>query len=264
MMNKKFIYGILFILLIILAPLFLLSCSVTDSVTETPVAETVSHEMEENSPLVAESPSPSPSVTPVQKKYSPPPAPVIPEPVEVEEEPIVVEPEPEKAPIEAWPVWMYIPAIGLDAEIQDTGRDTEIDSMAIVPSGSIISWWRESSIPGNEGNAILGGHNKWNGQYGQLYALDTMDIGDVMVIVYDDETRVVFRLESVFVYALATAPANVIMDLHGDARVTIITCKEPFNPVTGTSDNRIIAIFKEESVFVIPDPPIEPFPPQER
>jgi hypothetical protein len=67
----------------------------------------------------------------------------------------------------------------------------------------------------------------------------------------------------VFVYVLATAPADIIMDLTGDARVTIITCKAPFNPNTGTSDNRIVATFREESVFEIPDPPITPFPARE-
>ena len=69
-----------------------------------------------------------------------------------------------------------------------------------------------------------------------------------------------FMLESVFVYALATAPSDLIMDVHGEARVTLITCKGPYNPRIGTSDNRIVATFKEESVFLIPDPPIEPFP----
>jgi hypothetical protein len=71
-------------------------------------------------------------------------------------------------------------------------------------------------------------------------------------------------LESVFVYALATAPADLIMYAGGDARVTVITCKAPFNTRTGTSDNRIVAVFKEESVFEIPDPPIEPFPPLDK
>jgi sortase (surface protein transpeptidase) len=53
------------------------------------------------------------------------------------------------------------------------------------------------------------------------------------------------------------------MDYYGDARVTLITCKGPFNPSAGTSDNRIVATFKEVSVFVVPDPPIAPFPPLE-
>ena len=155
---------------------------------------------------------------------------------------------------------MYIPALNVDAEIQDTGTDYVKDTMIIAPSGSVISWWRGSSIPGNEGNAIFGGHNRWKGELGQLFALDTLEIGDEMEIVYDDDTRLTFRLESVFVYLLATAPAETIMSTKGEARVTLITCKDPFNPITGTSDNRIIAIFKEESVFEIPDPPVTPFP----
>ena len=155
---------------------------------------------------------------------------------------------------------MRIPTLSVEAEIQGTYYD-ETDTMEIVPSASIISWLKEGPIPGNDGNAILGGHNRWKGIIGQLFYLDTLEIGDEMEIDYADGSSLTFRLESVFVYPLATADADRIMDLEGDARVTVITCKDPFNPATGTSDNRIIAVFKEESVFVIPDPPIEPWPP---
>ena len=199
------------------------------------------------------------TITPMPQPQ--PPVEVSPEPEPMQEpEP---EPEPEPDPIEAWPVWMYIPALGVDAAIQDTGTNAKGTSMDIAPSGSVISWWRVSSIPGNKGNAIFGSHNRWNGSNGQLFSLDTLSVGDEMEIVYDDGSSLTFRLESVFVYVLATAPADIIMDLTGDARVTIITCKAPFNPNTGTSDNRIVATFREESVFEIPDPPITPFPARE-
>ena len=264
MKNGKFVRIAIIISLMLLLLPGALSCDVTNSIGEILDNDIVSRELAEASPDAPE-PAAAPE-TPAQAVSSSPlpvpartPSPKTPAP----EEEISPEPEPEEEPLTAWPVWMSIPAIGVDAEVQDTGVDEVVDSMAIVPSGSIISWWRGSSIPGNEGNAIFGGHNKWGGEYGQLYFLDNLEIGDEMIIFYDDGTSLNFRLESVFVYLLATAPANLIMDVNGDARVTIITCKEPFNPNTGTSDYRIIAIFKEESVFEVPDPPIEPFPPRE-
>ena len=157
----------------------------------------------------------------------------------------------------AFPVRIVIQNLEIDAEIQPTGRDG--NTMAIVPSASIISWYKLSSIPGNKGNALLAGHRLYSGQHSNLSDLDHLEIGDEMIITYSDGNSSRFLLESVFVYKLATAPAAKIMDLSGDARVTLITCKAPFNPKTGTSDYRIVAVFKEESVFVIPDPPIEPF-----
>ena len=102
------------------------------------------------------------------------------------------------------------------------------------------------------------------GELSKLYTLDELEIGEEMFIEYDDGTILRFRMESVFIYLLATAPADKIMSYDGEARVTLITCHPPFNPVTGTSDYRIVATFKEERVFVIPDPPIEPYPPRER
>ena len=188
---------------------------------------------------------------------------IIPEPQPEPEPEPEPQAEPERIPLVVWPVRISIPALGLDSVIEDTGYDAT-HTMEIVPSAEIISWLRESAIPSNNGNAILGGHNKWRGNICPLYDLDTLEIGEEMKIEYEGGLCLKFKLESVFVYALATAPAGQIMNVGGEARVTIITCKPPYNPKIGTSDNRIVAIFKEESVFVIPDPPIEPFPPVQK
>jgi len=196
--------------------------------------------------------SPKPVVT---AKPKPDPTPVH----DPEPDPTTETEEPEREIITALPVRMRIPELSLDYEIQGTEPDSE-GNMQIVPALPIISWFEVSPIPGNEGNAILGGHNKWRGERSKLYTLDELDIGDEMEIEYEDGTCRWFKLESVFVYLLRTAPAHLIMDIEGEARVTLITCKPPFNTSTGTSDYRIVAIFKEENDFVFPYPPIEQFP----
>ena len=195
-------------------------------------------------------PAPSPVPTPV-------PTPT-PEPTGSPELPEFFLPPGERQ-ITELPVRMRIPALSLDYEIQSTGADRN-GTMQVAPGIEVISWFDRSAIPGNEGNSIFGGHNSWSGVSSKIYTLDKLEIGELMEIDYDDGTCLRFFLESVFVYALKTAPSHLIMDPDGDARVTLITCKAPFNTVTGTSDNRIVAIFKEESVFVFPDPPIEKFP----
>ena len=243
-MKAKNIYRLITVLLFAILLLFVFACGIELSDTGSVPNETLIPEQVIASPLpvnnLAPVPAPSPEV------HDPP-----------EEDPA---PDENLTSIEVWPVWMYIPALGVDAQVQDTGNDYEAKSMAIVPSASILSWWRESAIPGNEGNAIFGGHNRWKGEVGQLLKLDDLEVGDLMEIVYADDTILRFMLESVFVYPLATAPAHIIMDVGGEARVTVITCKDPFNPAIGTSDNRIVAIFKPEDGFIIPDPPVTPFP----
>jgi len=210
---------------------------------------------------------------PPEPTFSPSPAPpentdpsVEPEEPEEQEPDEAVEPEALEPPdpgLEALPVRMSIPALSLDYEVRPTGAD-KTGTMQIVPALAVISWFELSSIPGNKGNAILGGHNTWRGERSRIYHLDRLEIGDELIIEYDDGTSLSFFMESVFVYLLETAPANLIMDVGGEARLTLITCKPPFNAATGTSDNRIVATFKEERMFVIPDPPIEPYPPLEK
>jgi len=203
-----------------------------------------------------EPPEPLPSDEP-----EPSPEPVPSEAPEPSEEPEPEAPESGEPPriITSPAARMRIPGLSLDYEIQSMGADSS-GTMLIARGIEVVSWFDRSAIPGNEGNAIFGAHNQWSGERSKIFTLDELEIGDELEIEYEDGTILRFFLESVFVYELRTAPAHLIMDTAGDARLTLITCKPPFNPATGTSDNRIVAIFKEEGVFVIPDPPVEKFP----
>ena len=184
------------------------------------------------------------------------------EPTDVEDEPDPPEPPPE-VPVVSYitslPVRVIIPNLSLDYEIRSMGADRR-GNMEVAPFLAVTSWFNRSPIPGNRGNAILAGHNAWRVERSRLFTLDTLRVGDYMEIEYADGSSLSFRLESVFVYPLLTAPAELIMDVGGESRVTLITCKGPFSRTMGTSENRIVAIFKEESIFVIPVPPIQPFP----
>ena len=200
----------------------------------------------EELPSPAPSPDPLPSLEPEEPETEEPP--------EEEEVPLPV--------LTSLPVRMRIPALELDYPVQSMGADAS-GTMQVAPGLEVVSWFDRSAIPGNEGNAIFGGHNMWRGVRSPVFYLDELEIGDELVIDYDDGTSMRFLLESVFVYELRLAPSHLIMDPSGEQRLTLITCKPPFNTARGTSDNRIVAIFKEESVFVIPDPPVEKFPPRD-
>ena len=183
------------------------------------------------------------------------------EPTVPSEPPIPSEtPSPSPPPITAEPVNIKIPALELDCEIKPTVYDKHNKTMDVYPDARIISWYTNSPIPGNEGGCILAGHNKWKGRDGALLNLDTLSIGDSLTVTYDDDTSLEFFLESVFVYALQTAPSSEIMSTDGETRITVITCKEPFNRLWGTSENRIVAVFKPAEGFVVPDPPVTPIP----
>ena len=227
--------------------------------TEQPaVAEDAHEPSEPNSGETQE-----PETEPLSKPEEPTaPSKPEPEPPQEEEPTLPTEPpapEVEEIVITSLPVRMRIPALSLDYEIRSMGADAT-GTMLIAPELEITSWFDRSAIPGNQGNAILGGHNVWRGVRSQLFNLDDMQIGDVMEIEYADGTTMTFLMESVFVYPLATAPAHLIMDVRIETRVTLITCKGPYNQSIRTSDYRIVAIFKEESVFVVPDPPVERYP----
>ena len=205
-----------------------------------------------------------PEISPTPIESESPAVPETPETPEATDPDDEIDEPPEEPPelvLTALPVRMRIPALSLDYEVRPTKADAS-GTMQIVPALKVISWFEVSAIPGNRGNAIFGGHNRWRGENSRIFHLDSLEVGDELEIEYDDGTSLRFFMESVFVYPLITAPAHLIMDIGGEARLTLITCKGPFSTSMGTSENRIVATFKHESVFVIPDPPVEPFPPK--
>ena len=203
-------------------------------------------------PLETSVPTPPPPESPETPSSSAQPAPT-PAPT----------PEPTPEPFTAHPVRMKIPALKLDCPVEATQHNEALDTMNIAPDAQIISWYDRSAIPGNPGNAIFGGHNRWSKKNGALLYLDKLEPGDSMTLDFEDGTTRDFILESAHVYYLPTAPSDEIMTLcpaEALPRLTIITCKDPFNKTWGTSANRIVAIFRPAEGYVLPEPRPTPFP----
>jgi hypothetical protein len=203
--------------------------------------------------------TPKPTISAVVVTPVPTPTPV---PATTVAQTTIPETEPETTIplLTSMPIQIEIPFLSVVADIVPTEYDPVVNSMAIYPDASILSWYHDSSIPGNPGNAILAGHNSWKRKAGTLVALDTLPVGAECMITLEDETKVEFRLESVFVYYLPTAPSAEIMEIEGETRLTMITCKTPFSALWHTSRYRIVATFKPAEGFEIPDPPIEQLP----
>lgn len=141
------------------------------------------------------------------------------------------------------PTKFEIPSLNVSAPIQGVGL-TPNGAMDTIDGPTIIAWYKYSSIPGQEGNALLAGHRDWGGQLGTLFYLETMDIGDKLIVSYEDGHTETFYLVSNKLYPENNVP-NHVMDLEGKSRITVITCAGKFNKKTGHYDSRAVSVFQK-------------------
>lgn len=141
------------------------------------------------------------------------------------------------------PIKMELPSIHVSAPINGVGL-TPNGAMAAIDSPTLIGWYRYSSIPGQEGNSLLAGHRDWGSQLGTLFFMETMDLGDELIITYEDGHTETFQLVSNEIYPETKIPDHV-MDLGGESRITIITCAGTFNKKTRHYDSRAVGVFQK-------------------
>ncbi|MEX3623666.1 class F sortase [Viridibacillus arvi] len=141
------------------------------------------------------------------------------------------------------PTHLEIPTLDVSASIYGVGLTSE-GAMDTLNGPTPIAWYKYGSIPGQEGNTLLAGHRDWNGAIGTLFYLETMRIGDTLVITFENGKKQTFILESNNIYDIDKIPENV-MSLKGESRVTVITCAGDYNKNTGLYKSRAVAIFKK-------------------
>ena len=111
------------------------------------------------------------------------------------------------------PVGIVINSINLSLPI----TESEIKDNKWQSSGNSISYLKTSSIPGENGNSILYGHN-WPNLLGNL---KTTKPGEIITIIYSDSSSKNFEIE----YTTIVDPSETsILKNSEDKRITLYTC----------------------------------------
>lgn len=140
------------------------------------------------------------------------------------------------------PVRIAIPTFEIDAPIEPVGLDNE-GRVDTIPDASTVGWYKLGPSPGAQGNAILDGHRDWKGELGSLRPIERLKPGEAVIIAYEDGSRQTFSVESNNTYSLDGVPESV-MELSGEARVTLITCSGRFIKEQGGYQSRVVVVIK--------------------
>ncbi len=180
--------------------------------------------------------------------YEPPPAPtatVLPAPTPTLAPSATPAPTPLPTPyIKKIPIRIYFTDLERKADIYPVGVAKD-GSMDTLDSALDAAWYEFGPSPGEEGNALLNGHVRWKGSLGTFSILREMELKSEAVIEFDDGSFKYFEAVSHNVYLLDDIPPEV-MDLEGESRLTLITCKGDFDRKLGTSRSRVVVVFKEK------------------
>lgn len=136
------------------------------------------------------------------------------------------------------PVSIKIEAIGVDAKVEVL--ETVNGVMQAPSDEKIVSWYKETSRLGENGNLVLAGHlNYWGIPQAVFFAIDTLEAGDIITVtgdngeVYEYEVQWVRQLDAFASPNEAVAPTD-------EESLTLITCGGEWNAAAGEYDHRTV------------------------
>ena len=122
------------------------------------------------------------------------------------------------------PARLSIPSIGVNASVEQVGRTSD-GSMQTPSSFETVGWYKEGSMPGQPGNAVIDGHvNNALTSAGVFEHLDQVKLGDTIQVSNAAGNTRTFRVTSEQIYSIDQAPLSQIFAEGGPSQLVLITC----------------------------------------
>ena len=140
----------------------------------------------------------------------------------------------------AVPTSISIEGVGVgEAPVIDVGVEENGDME--IPGADSVGWYRFNATPGEAGSAVLAAHISFDGQPGVFRYLDEANVGDRVVVEFDDGTRSEFEIVELAQYDKQELPDERVFAKTGDPVLTLITCGGDFNRSLRSYEDNIVA-----------------------
>ncbi|MBX4191929.1 class F sortase [Candidatus Parcubacteria bacterium] len=145
-----------------------------------------------------------------------------------------------RAPLkEGAPIRLKIPAVGIDANVEDVGISAR-GAMSVPHLYQDVGWYRYGPAPGEEGSAVIDGHvDNGFGLAGVFKHLNEIKAGDEIVVT-TTAGDVHFVVDEVATYDYHQVPTSRIFTEKGDPRLVLITCEGEWVEGEKTYDHRLV------------------------
>jgi sortase A len=137
------------------------------------------------------------------------------------------------------PVRVTVPAIGVDAGVQDVGLADD-GSMGIPVGYEDVAWYQLGVDPGQPGFSAFTGHISSIYYPGVFYNIDELSNGNTIHVFGNDGSELVFMVQEVDRYPADSFPMNKIFAQTPVAGLVLITCGGDWDPVAHLFADRIV------------------------
>jgi len=145
-----------------------------------------------------------------------------------------------EAPPEGHPLRLVIPSLGIDANIQPVGKNGR-GEMAAPSNFSDVSWYREGTVPGEKGSAVMAGHvDNGIALEGVFKHLHELRKGDEFSVVTKGGATVRFIVSDVQSFHYKEVPLELLFLMKDKARLNLVTCDGAWISGERTYDRRLV------------------------
>ncbi len=132
------------------------------------------------------------------------------------------------------PVWLSIPAIGVNGPLGEVGRNPNgtIQVPPLYARPSEAAWYRLSPTPGALGPAVIVGHVDDYLGPAVFFHLGALRPGEQVDVRRADGTVAVFRVDGVRRYAKTAFPTAAVYGTTRAAALRLVTCGGAFDAAT--------------------------------
>ena len=138
------------------------------------------------------------------------------------------------------PVQLAIESIGVDAPVEIL--ETVGGVMQQPSDEDHVAWYKETARLGETGNILIAGHlNWWGVPEAVFFALGTLEEGDEVVLLDDEETAWTYEVEWVRQESNLDPPTEEVLGMTDYEAVTLITCGGEWDNSISEYDERTVA-----------------------
>lgn len=144
------------------------------------------------------------------------------------------------------PVFIQIPSINVDAEIERVALAAD-GSMDVPKHPFSTAWYELGPRPGEIGSAAIAGHVNWmDGSSAIFEDLHKVKAGDKIIVQNDMGDDISFLVREIRNYEAAQDATDVFTSNDGKARLNIITCSGVWDKKTQQYSKRLVVFAEKE------------------
>lgn len=123
------------------------------------------------------------------------------------------------------PVRLKVPALGIDANVEQVGKKAD-GTMGTPQDFDDVAWYALGGKPGGEGSAVFAGHvNNARAMSGVFQHLSQIAVGDYITVSDEEGATLVYAVSRIETYPFDDAPVETIFASTGPAQLVLVTCE---------------------------------------